>query len=257
MSTVYLHDGSLEGLLHAVALAVKSKQMVKGIYAAKGYSPELFDSLISLETDKAQAFRVFEYLKKLNDSAVGFALNGFLSEDRDVGIHLYWMVRECLARGPEATQLYTHDSIRYLERLARKVNNEVHKFTGLLRFRILSDGLQYAPFEPDCNVIGYCANHFVRRLRQQHWVLHDVRRDYALFWDGEQLQGIDVDEAFTTYVRGNGEVPDSQLSQEEQYYQDLWKSFHQVIANKDRENLKLQRQFMPQRYWKYMVEMQP
>ncbi len=254
-SIIYLHDGSFEGLLHAVASAVKSPQDVQGIYAEKGFSPQIFDALIHIQTDSQQALRLFEYLKKLKGTAARFAVNGFLSDDHDVGMHLYWMVRECLVRGPKATQLYTHDSIRYLDKLSRNVSFEAHRLTGLIRFRILEDGLQYGPFEPDCNVIGLCALHFKQRLKNQRWILHDIRRNHALYWDGYSLQPIALDENFTRHVRHYGEIPESRLNEVERHYQELWKSFHTAIANTDRKNLNLQRQFMPRRYWKYLVEM--
>lgn len=254
-STIYLHDGSFEGLLHAVAIAVKSQKDIKGIYGGQSFSPQLFDTLIHLQTDHQQASRLFEYLKKLNGNAARFAINGFLSGDHEVGIHLYRMVRECLVRGAKATQLYTHDSIRYLDKVSQKVSFEAHRFTGLIRFRILEDGLQYAPFEPDCNIIGHCALHFRQRLHNTRWILHDIRRDHALYWDGDSLQAIDIDEDFTAHVRQYGEVPETRLNEDELHYQELWKSFHTAIANPDRKNLDLQRQFMPRRYWKYLVEM--
>ena len=254
--TVYLYDGSFEGLLCAVARAVKSGRPVKGIYPERGFSPQLFDTVKHTETDHQQASRLMDYLKNVTETAARFAINGFLSEDREVGLHLYRLVSECLARGACATRLYSHDSVRYLERLSRRVEFEAHKFTGLLRFRIFADGLQYAPFEPDCNVIGYCAAHFVTRLKNQQWILHDTRRDQALYWNGAELKDVEIDADFTAHVRQHGEVADSYLTREEHCYQGLWKSFHRVIANADRHNPGLQRQFMPRRYWKYLVEMQ-
>ena len=252
---VYLHDGSFEGLLHAVATAVKSQQNVHGIYAEQDFTPQLFETHVRIKTDRQQALRLFEYLKNLKGTAARFAVNGFLSDDRKVGIHLYQMVRECLVHGAKATQLYTHDSIRYLDSLSQKVSFEAHRLTGLIRFRILENGLQYAPIEPDCIVIGHCALHFQQRLKKRRWILHDIRRNQALYWDGDLLQSIDIDEDFTSHVRRFGEIPDSWLSVEELHYQQLWKSFHTAIANTDRKNLDLQRQFMPRRYWKYLVEM--
>ncbi|MGB3210356.1 MAG: TIGR03915 family putative DNA repair protein [Desulforhopalus sp.] len=255
VAVVYIHDGSFEGLLHAVAAAIKDKKQVTGIYADSLYSPQIFDTPVKIQTDRQQAHRLFDYLKNLSCSASRFALNGYLSDDREVGIHLYWMVRECLVRGAQATELYSHDSIRYLDKLSQKVGKEVHRFKGLIRFRILEDGLQYAPFEPDYNIIGYCAQHFTKRLRNRRWILHDIRRNQALYWDRDSLQGIDIDADFTKHVQLHGEIPSTRISPDEQYYQRLWKSFHSTIANKDRENTDLQRQFMPRRYWKYLIEM--
>ena len=256
-SIIYLYDGSFEGLLHAVASAIKSPKDVQGIYAERIFSPKIFDTLVHIKTDDEQAQRLFAYLKKLKGAAARFAVNGFLSDDPEVGMHLYWMVRECLVRGPEATQLYTHDSIRYLDKLAKKVSSEAHRCIGLIRFRILEDGLQYAPFAPDCNVIGHCAQHFVQRLRNQRWILHDIGRNHALYWDGHCLQTITLDDDFTNHVRHAGEIPEAWLSAAEQHYQHLWQTFHTAIANTSRKNLDLQRRFMPRRYWKYLIEMRP
>lgn len=257
MRIVYLHDGTFEGLLHAVATAVKSGGDVKGIYDKKRYSPSLFDVCKPLKTDGDQVQRLFDYLKGLGNGPLRFAMDGYLSDDVEIGIHLYEMVRLCLVHGGRAGQLYTNDSIKYLDDLSKKVRFEAHRLTGLIRFRIFNDGLQYAPFEPDCIVIGYLARHFRERLKNRRWILHDIRRNLALYWDGESLQPIDIEKDFTDYVRKFGEVSEEKLSEDEVYYQQLWTSFHSAIANASRENIKLQRQFMPQRYWKYLVEMKP
>lgn len=253
---IYLHDGSLEGLLTAVALAVKSAEAVGGIYIEREYSPGLFDHLVPVATDREQAYRLFSYLRNLGGSAARFAINGFLSEDREVGLHLYHMVRECLVRGGRATELYSHSSIRYLEQLSRRVNLEAHRLIGLIRFRVLADELLYAPIEPDCNVLGHCARHFIARFGDRRWLLHDIRRDLALYWngEGESLESVAVEPGFTAYVRRHGDVAETHLGEGELRYREMWRSFHTVIANKDRENRRLQRQLMPRRYWKYLIE---
>lgn len=252
---IYLHDGSFEGLLNAVAHAIKSDEDVQAIYAERSFNPQLFDTPVLLETDSQQAQRLFEYLKKLGGSASRFAVNGFLSDDAQVGIHLLEMVRQCLVLGAKATQLYSNESIQYLDDLCHKVSFETHRFTGLIRFRILDDGLQYAPFEPDCMVIGYVALHFKARFHNRRWILHDIGRNQALYWDGTSVESIEIDDDFTNYIRKHGEVEDSRLSEDESYYQKLWSTFHTAIANMDRKNRNLQRQYMPKRYWKYLVEM--
>jgi probable DNA metabolism protein len=250
---IFLHDGSFEGMLHAVAAAVKSKE-VRGIYAQRDYRPLLFEAPITLTLDRPQASRFFQYLKRLQGDAARLAINGHLSEDPDVGTHLYRMVHQCLKSGGGMSQCYSHGSVNYLQKLSRKVGREAHRFNGLIRFRILHNGVQYAPFEPDFNVIGYCAFHFKNRLKNTSWVLHDVRRNLAVFWDGRSLQYVDVDKEFSDQVRSEGEVPEHMLSSSEQNYQQLWQVFHTAIANTDRKNLDLQRQHMPRRYWKYLVE---
>ena len=43
---------------------------------------------------------------------------------------------------------------------------------------------------------------------------------------------------------------------EEEFIEDLWKTFFKTVAIKERENLKCQRNFMPKRYWENMIEME-
>jgi probable DNA metabolism protein len=44
-------------------------------------------------------------------------------------------------------------------------------------------------------------------------------------------------------------------SDREMFYQALWKSYFKNIAIGERKNPRLQRQFIPRRYWKNLVEM--
>ena len=253
--TIYYYDGTLEGMLHAVAAAAKAAVPVDGVYAAGSCVPLLFDRCVHFQTDRDQAHRLFTYLKKLGDKAPLYALNGYLSENCEAATHLLQMVQARLAEGLEVLGCYTNDSVRFLDRLSQRVGFEAHRFNGLIRFHMLNDGLLYAPFEPDCNIIGYCAGHFQQRLKNQRWMLHDIRRDQAMFWEGCRLQECAVDPEFTSFVRKHGELPESHLDGEERYYQQLWRSFHTSIANPNRENTCLQKQRMPKRYWKYLVEM--
>lgn len=248
------HDGTFEGLLTAVACAVKSQKTIHGIYNQHQHNPNLFDTVVQVTTDSEQAVRLFDYLQGLKGKAGRYAIDGYLSEEPDVGMHLYQMVRECLLFGGKATQRFTSEPIRYLHAVSHRVHLEAHRYTGLLRFRILEDGLQYAPFEANHMIIGYLAEHFKKRFRSRRWILHDVRRDFALYWDGTAVQAVHIDEAFTGHVRQHGEVPQDQLHEDERYYQDLWQRFHGAIAIANRKNLRLQGQFMPKRYWKYLVE---
>ncbi|HHY78438.1 MAG TPA: DUF4130 domain-containing protein, partial [Clostridiales bacterium] len=43
--------------------------------------------------------------------------------------------------------------------------------------------------------------------------------------------------------------------EKEMFYQELWKRYFESITIKNRLNPKLQANFMPKRYWKYLVEM--
>lgn len=250
----YLHDGSFDGLLSAVAKAVKAGLPIEGVFAAQHHVARLFETVVTVETAEEQAMRLFSYLRQLGGDAARFAMNGYLSEAREVGLHLCRMVQLCLVHGGLATSYYSDASIRFLAQGSRRVAGEAHRLYGLVRFRILAENLQYGPFEAECNVIGYLAHHFRDRLHNRHWILHDLGRNVALHWDGQELTNIDIDPGFAEHVRRHGEVPAEHLDGDERYYQELWQSFHRTIALPGRENRRLQRQLMPGRYWKYLIE---
>jgi probable DNA metabolism protein len=253
---VYLHDGSFEGLLSAVAGAVKDAESVQGVYAAAGYVPSLFARTKTITSDPVRAQQLLAYLQNVSGEMARLAINAFLSEDHQAGCHLQNFVRLCLRRGAEALHLHSNDAVRALLLLSRKVNFEAHRLNGMLRFRMLAGGLQYGPFASDHNVIGYCAQHFCRRFANRAWLLHDIGRDFALYWDGEALQPVAIANDITQHVARFGELPADQLTSEELYYQQLWRTFHATITNPDRENTVLQRRFMPRRYWHFLIERQ-
>lgn len=251
---VFLHDGSLEGILNAVALAVKDSRQIRAILKRQDYVPVLFDTVVTAASDREQAERLLAYLEQVGGRAAAIAVNACLSEKSEVGLQLYDFVRLCLRYGRDTVHLHSNSCVRYLDDLCRKVSFEAHRQNGLIRFRVLADELLYAPFQADYNVIGYCAGHFRRRLASRRWILHDVGRNIALFWNMETLQPVGIEQDMADFVAQNGELPPSQLTDDEQYYQHLWRGFHTAVSQAGRENRVLQRQLMPRRYWKYLVE---
>ena len=250
----YLYDGTFDGLLTAVAVAVKSGESIAGVSFELDPVPTLLFRTRRVETDRNQAQRLFRYLTSQGTLPARLVINGYLSEATGIGSHICRLVQGCLIHGSMASRDFACESVRALHRIDRKVSFEAHRLYGLTRFRILKDGLQYAPLEPDHNVIWYCADHFAKRLGNRRWMLHDIRRRFALYWDGSELQPVEVDARFTEHVKSLGEVPFEEMDSNELHYQGLWRSFHQAISNPSRENRALQRQLMPRRYWKYLTE---
>ena len=105
----------------------------------------------------------------------------------------------------------------------------------------------YAAFAPDHNITMLLGQHFARRLADQRWVIHDCRRQLALFWDGARLAPVETPRDLENLPRSSQEL---QL-------QELWRTYHRRIAITSRRNPSLQRACMPRRYWRYLVEMQP
>jgi probable DNA metabolism protein len=137
-----------------------------------------------------------------------------------------------------------------------KVWKELDRLRGLLRFSPGPGGVHIARCAPDHFVLPGLAGHFTVRFGEAPWAIVDERRGLALARGvGAGARLIPLDKATHSNAApgqgksGAGGPPDSGDPWEE-----LWRSYHRVIANEGRANPRLQNQFMPRRYWKYLPE---
>lgn len=255
LTATYVHDESFDGLLTAVAVAVKAGATVQRISVRGRGTVSLFATPVMIESDSEQAGKFFRYIRGVGKEAVRLFVNGYLSEEEDIGTDLYHLTRLILKRGPRAMDLYSNGAVRRLRKTARRVGLETHRLQGLIRFRELKDSIYYAPYTSDHKVIGNLAAYFRERMGATPWILHDTGRRLAMGCLDGKLELVRVDEEFTREVQRLGEVPTSALAEREHHYQDLWQLFHDRIAIEGRSNSSLQQSYMPRRYWKYLPEM--
>ncbi|MGF7185673.1 putative DNA metabolism protein [Desulfitispora alkaliphila] len=130
-----------------------------------------------------------------------------------------------------------------IHQASSKVRREKHRMLGLIRFQQLNNGIYYSSIEPDHFILPLIASHFANRFSDQRWVIHDLKRNQMLLFDT------------TSWVIAH-EAPLVELnfSEEETVFQKLWREYFDHISIKERKNLKLQRNFMPERYWKHLIE---
>jgi hypothetical protein len=127
---------------------------------------------------------------------------------------------------------------------AYKVNREIDRLRGLLRFSPDSEGVYIARCAPDHFVLPELADHFLRRFGETPWVIIDERRGLALVRRRDMAPEL-VDASALPTAPAEGAA-----------WEELWRTYHRSINNEGRKNPGLQRQFMPVRYWKYLTELQ-
>jgi probable DNA metabolism protein len=131
--------------------------------------------------------------------------------------------------------------VRAVLAAAYKVAHEIDRMRGFLRFSPNGDGVYMARCAPDHFVLPALAAHFTRRFGEQGWAIIDEKRKLCLSRrPGEPPQLFDL--------------PSSLLPANNDPWIDLWRHYHRTINNESRKNPQLQRQFMPERYWKYLPE---
>lgn len=130
------------------------------------------------------------------------------------------------------------DFIRNLYYYKKSVNRERHKYSGFLRFSEIEDIL-YAKFSPKHFVLDYLGYFFKNRYKNAKFIIHDIKRQKAFVYDKT-----------TSYI---GDFKE-ELNQENDIYHKLWKIFFESVSIKERENKRLQAQYVPKHYRKFMIE---
>jgi len=130
---------------------------------------------------------------------------------------------------------------------AAKVTHEIHRLTGLLRFSPESDGVYTARCAPDNFILPALAEHFTLRFGETPWAIIDEKRGLCL----RKTNGSEA-----VLLPFSTALPEAAAEKARtDSWEDLWRLYHKSINNESRKNPKLQRQFMPERYHKYLTEL--
>jgi probable DNA metabolism protein len=254
----FQYDGTFEGLLTVIATAIDENSDVQEISSAE-LQADLFTEVRSTLSDPDLAAGFFERLRmELSPELlldIGYC---FLSEIKGIEKDLLDYIRLLLKEGEQVNGNYSDPVILKVRRTCQKVSYEILRMQGLIRFRKLSNGVYYAPIAPEHNVIRLLASHFRDRFADQQWLIHDTRRKKGIAYDKRRVR-------FLPWLEMTQEIESSSLpyslerhcnlwDPDERDYQKIWNQYFQSIAIKERQNKKLQRRHMPERYWQYLVE---
>lgn len=240
----YIYDGSFDGLLTAIYEAYYRRELPDEILSQDSPQQSLFVEKIYIETDEEKARRVYSSIKtKISEFALRNCFYVFLTEREDRGTLIYKYLRLGWKVGKEIDQNLKNDIVLEVHKIRRQVVKEVHLLLGLIRFKQLNSGIYYSQIEPDNNIVGLLAPHFAERLSNEYWIIHDVKRNIGVMYN--KVEWI---------IRDLNITGDIKLQDNEEDYQMLWKEYFNTIAIKNKINPKLQRQYMPKRYWKHLIE---
>ncbi len=242
---IYVTDGSFEGILTAVFEAYENKEIPESIVSRDFYQVSLDSVVREIEKNDEKSSRVYNaVVEKMSQEALEIMYKAWLSEHCEIGTALYKYIKIGLKIGRKVLSYLQNPDVLMINDLAYKVGAEAHRFLGILRFKKLNNGLYYSKIEPDNNITMIIAEHFEQRMSDQPWIIHDIKRNVFALYDTYQV--IFVKEDISISI-DNGE---------DKVFEELWKSYFKTIAIEDRRNPRLQKQFLPRRYWKNLTEMQ-
>lgn len=237
-----IYDGSFEGFLTLVYDVYYQKLQPKSIIKTKN-SNFIFDDSLELITDENKSQKVAQAIKnKFPKDNLQTIYNCFLCDCYDFEDDLLAYIKI----GFTSTHSLQNINIQPVKNICDMENELLriaHKMKGFLRFEELDDGTLYAKFENKFNVLIFLAKHFLMRLNNQKFIIHDIKRNIAFIKNEALCSILNID---------SYEMPT--LSQNEEDFKKLWKTFFNSITIKSRQNYKLQRSQVPLIYRNYMSE---
>ncbi|MBE6045927.1 MAG: DNA metabolism protein [Clostridiales bacterium] len=252
--TDYLYDGTFEGLLTCVYHHYYTDK-ASGIYPKESYQPSLLNGFMEVETQQDKSDRVYEAIVyKISDYSLRLIYRTFLSgiAGKENVILRYLLLGFRI--GPSIGSMHSLPEVKALEDIVRKVGNERERMLQFVRFEVMegpvAGGPQilYAKIEPEHDVIALVAHHFSERFKHDPVIIHDIGRAKAIVaFEGDW---------YVTDFDGTN-LPDGScfvMSEDELSYQNLWRTYFDHIAIKERTNPRCQKNHMPVRYWKHLTE---
>ncbi|MGM0548798.1 MAG: TIGR03915 family putative DNA repair protein [Bacillota bacterium] len=243
---VYIYDGSYQGLLTALYTAFKLREVPVKILSRNIFRADLFyqEQQIVTKAKKAEFFSQ-QIKENISAQALNNIFHAYLTEADKMELYIFRYLFTGFKVGAKVDELLTKDYVRKVQALAHKVRHESHRLKGLLRFKEAADLRYYAAIEPDYKVLVLLAPHFKKRFSTMDWIIHDKRREKAVIFSAAESKWllIELTKNFTP-----------EISPTENKVQDLWCAFFSAVSLENRKNFKAQQQFMPKKYWKYLVE---
>ncbi len=248
----YRYDGTFPGLLTAVFQWFLRKEKIVSIVRPTGQL-DLFAQTVTIETSPSDAERVWNGIERVGGSITcNHIYHAFLSACDGVEMLI---LEYCQLLFAKKNPIYTdlgNIVVLQIHKLDRKVLRESHRVLMFVRFEQASDGTYFAPFDPKYDVLPLVINHFKERFMSQNWLIYDTRRDYGFHFNGLSVDRVTISNP--TFSMQSGKLFESVSDSKDEQWQNLWATYFKSIAIKERENLLVQRNFMPKRFWKYLTE---
>lgn len=241
---VYIYDGSFYGLLCSIYNSYLLDTKPDRISRENIVISNFIDNYISIETDDIIAQKVqYTIMSKLDNEFLKNIYLAYLNDlNYNTDTYIYKYLVLAFKIGADIKFHLHNEIVIEFNKIVKKVTLENHRFKGFVRFRTLNDNILYSKIEPDNNIIPILMPHFVKRLPNEKFIIHDTKRNIAGIYTNKSWIVDDFDFNFNNY---------SYIDITEK----LWNVYFNYTNIKERKNYKLQRLHMPYRYWKNITEL--
>ncbi len=244
MNYVFLYDDSFISLLNLIKILINKNIRPYNI-KTKIYNPNLFEETIKLEVPDNDKI-IMEIINNTNKQIFRIMYYVFLSIEENKELIIYYFYLNALKYKEKIIYMRNLKCVTSALKISKYVSRENHKFKGFVRFKELENKVLYAEIEPTNNILEILSHHFCKRLKQEYWIIKDVKRNLISIYDKKEVVIINGE---------NFSLLTENVSEKEKSIENLWISFYNTIGIKERKNEKCRMNFMPKKYWKYLTEM--
>ena len=180
--TVYVFDGTMDGLLTAVFDAFALKEQPEQLLAEGDALPLFCDHIYKVHTDEKKAQRVWAGLeKRLSKEALRLISVSWLSELKELNSPLYLYICKVFKLG-DISRNFADPDVLAVTNIARRVLHEQLRMKQFIRFQKAKDGTYLAVVSPDHDVLPIIIDHFQDRFNDQPWLIYDAKRHYGYYY---------------------------------------------------------------------------
>lgn len=238
------YDGTFEGFLSAAAAALR-RPPGSALLRPDAETPLLPVEDVPAEAGFADRFGPFLSMR-LGSEVPATVYQAWLSELPGIDDAIVGYLRIGLERRTDPSGLLQLAPVAATMKASRRTGFEAHRFLGLVRFR-LRGALYLAEIEPDTDVLPLIGDHFADRFHDQTFAIHDMRRGRAVLHPAHGSWEIgEVDVAASQGEPGAVVPPDA--------FEAMWRRYFQAMAIEERLNPGLQRNHLPMKHWRHLVE---
>lgn len=242
MKKIYLYDNTFISLLNLIKFLI-SKKIVPHNIKNVTYQPTLFEEAIQLSITEEESI-IEDFLKIFGFKVFNTVYYIFLSGNENKEIIIFYFLVNYLKYNNKVFYLRNNKSVCEALKIEKYVSRENHKFKGFLRFKEIDNNILYAEFAPENNIIFLLSKHFKNRLKNECWIIKDVKRNILSIYDKKEFYIVNGEDL--NIIINN--------SDDEMFIEDLWKSFYKTIGIETRKNDRCRMNFMPIKYWQYITE---
>jgi len=240
---IYIYDGSFVNLLTLVNYLIKNK--IKPLNIKNDlYNPNLLEETFYPKLKNYDTL-IERIINKIGNFSFRVIYYVFLSNSNNKELLIYYFLLNSLKYKEKICYMRNLKCVSECLRISQYVKRENHKFKGFVRFKELDNEFLYSEIEPENNILFLLSTHFKSRLKNECFIIKDLKRKIISVYDKKNLYILDEDD----FILNTTNISNDELS-----YQEMWKEFYKTIGISQRKNDRCRMNFMPKKYWKHIIE---